>query len=42
MMQRETATGGIIPKAYGISLVVTGNTSEELLRKVIGVLADVK
>lgn len=40
--ERKVGTDGIELRAHGISLVVTGNTSEELLRKVIGVLADVK
>lgn len=39
---RDGDTDSIELKAHGISLVVTGSTSEELLRKVIGVLADVK
>lgn len=38
----ESDTEGIELNAHGISFVVTGSTSEELLRKVIGVLADVE
>lgn len=38
----DTDTDGIELRAHGISLVVTGRTSEKLLKKVIGVLADVK